>query len=356
MQVAAAWAWRLVALAACGGLAIWLLRYFSEVTVPLSIGVLGTALAIGAVDWLDRHGIPRVLAAMLVVIGMLAGFTVIVFLIGRQFSTQLDDLRANVVDGISQMQEWSHGAPLHLSDVQLQEAVDRVKNAIASSDSAIVSRVTAVGSQLTRFVTGFFIALFSMFFFLYEGKRIFSWVVALFPRVAQEKAYTSGLTAWTSLTAFVRATVIVAMVDAIGIGVGAWLLGVPLTVAIAVLVFLGGFVPIVGAFVSGIVAVLIALVSQGFWVAVIMLIVVVAVQQLESHVLQPFLMGRFVAVHPLAIIIAIASGFAVAGIVGALISVPLAACLNGVVRHLAAEAERPDDVESHSQEPQSQEP
>src|SRR5690625_1450869 len=134
-----------------------------------------------------------------------------------------------------------------------------------------------------------------------------------------------------------RATVLVALVDAVGIGFGAWLLGVPLEFAIAALVFLGGFVPIVGAFVSGLVAVMVALVSQGFWVAVLMLIVVIGVQQLESHVLQPFLMGRFVAVHPLAIIVAIAAGIVVAGVVGALISLQMVASLICLDGHVADE-------------------
>ena len=131
--------------------------------------------------------------------------------------------------------------------------------------------------------------------------------------------------AWATLTAYVRATVIVAAVDAIGIGLGAAILGVPLAVPIAVLVFLGAFVPIVGALVTGIVAVLVALVSKGFVVAVIMLAVVIAVQQLEAHVLQPFLLGRAVEVHPLAVILAIGAGVLIAGIVGALFAVPLVA-------------------------------
>lgn len=337
VEVAAAWAWRLLTIAALGAVGIWLLRYFSEVTVPLSVGLLGAALAIGPVNWLHRHHVPRLLASMVVVVFLFGAFFAVMFLIGQQLSTQFNDVRANVVDAITQVQDWSHGPPLNLSDQQLQEGVDRVKHAIASSDSAIVSGATQIGGQVTRFLAGFFIVLFSMIFFLYEGNRIFSWAVALFPKLAREKAYTSGITAWNSLTSFMRATVLVALVDAVGIGFGAWLLGVPLEFAIAALVFLGGFVPIVGAFVSGLVAVMVALVSQGFWVAVLMLIVVIGVQQLESHVLQPFLMGRFVAVHPLAIIVAIAAGIVVAGVVGALISVPLAASLNGVVRHLAAE-------------------
>lgn len=339
VEIATAWAWRLLIIAAAGGLGIWLLRYFSEITVPVAIAVLGTALTINVVDWLEDHGLPRLLATFVVVIFMLLAFFGMLALVGQQLSTQVSDLKANVVEGITQVQDWAKDGPLDLSDAQLQSWIDDAKASISSSDTSLLTRIGEVGTTLTHIVAGFFIALFSAFFFLYEGERIWSWVVALFPRAARERIHSSGQTAWRSLTAFVRATVIVALTDALGIAFAAWALGVPLTLAIGVLVFLGAFVPIVGALVSGMVAVLVALVAQGPWTALFMLLAVVAVQQFESHVLQPFLMGKIVAVHPLAIIIAIASGVVVAGVVGALIAVPLAACLNGVVRHLAVVAQ-----------------
>jgi len=270
---------------------------------------------------------------------MLVAFFGMLTLVGQQLATQVTDLRSNVVEGITKVQDWAKTGPLNLTDNQIQDWVDSAKESIASSDTSIVARVSEVGTTLTHVLAGFFIALFSSFFFLYDGARIWSWFVALFPRAARERVDSSGHTAWSSLTAFVRATVLVAFTDAVGIALGAWVLGVPLTFAIGVLVFLGAFIPIIGALLSGMVAVLVALVAQGPWTALFMLLVVVAIQQLESHVLQPFLMGRLVAVHPLAIIIAIAAGVTVAGVVGALIAVPLAACLNGVVRHLVSIAQ-----------------
>ncbi len=338
VEIAASWAWRLLLIAGAGGLLIWLLRYFSEITVPVAVAVLGTALTIGAVDWLVEHRIPRLLATLLVVLAMLAAFVGMLALVGQQLSTQVDDLKANVVEGISQVQDWARSGPLGLSDAQLASWIDEAKSTISAADSSVLARISSVGATITHLVAGFFIALFSAFFFLYEGDRIWSWIVALFPRAARERVHSSGKTAWRSLTAFVRATVIVALIDAFGIAFAAWALGVPLTLAIGVLVFMGAFVPIVGALVSGLVAVLVALVAQGPWTALFMLLAVIAVQQFESHVLQPFLMGTLVAVHPLAIIIAIAAGIVVAGVVGALIAVPLAACFNGVVRHLAEDA------------------
>jgi predicted PurR-regulated permease PerM len=155
---------------------------------------------------------------------------------------------------------------------------------------------------------------------------------------------SSGRVGWTSLTQFVRATVLVAGTDAIGVMIIAGILGVPLVFAIGVLVFIGAFVPMIGAFVSGTVAVLVALVAQGPITAVLMLAGVVVVQQIEAHVLQPFLMGRFVSVHPLGVIVAIALGVIVAGIPGALIAVPCAAVLNAVVQHLAEETDVGDSA------------
>ena len=338
VDIAAGWAWRLLLIAAAGAVGIWLLRYFSEITVPIAVAVLGTALTIGAVDWLVERRIPRLLATFIVVLTMLVAFFGLLALVGQQLSTQVDDLRANIVEGISQVQDWAR-TDLGLSDAQLQSWIDEAKSAISTTDSSVLTRITAVGATITHAIAGFFIALFSAFFFLYEGQRIWSWIVALFPEAARERVYSSGQTAWASLTAFVRATVVVAFIDAVGVAFAAWALGVPLTLAIGALVFLGAFVPIIGALISGLVAVLVALVAQGPWTALFMLLAVIAVQQLESHVLQPFLMGQAVAVHPLAIIIAIAAGVVVAGVVGALIAVPLAACLNGIVRHLATNAQ-----------------
>lgn len=348
VDIAAAWSWRVLLIAGAGGLIIWLLRYFSEITVPIVIAVLLTALTAGTVRALTERRVPRLVATFIVVLALLAILIGLLTLVGQQLATQIDDLKANVIEGISQVQDWARNGPLGVSDAQVQRWIDETKAAISSSDTSIVSRVAEVGLRVGHIVAGFFITLFATFFFLYEGDRIWSWIVVLFPSASRERINSSGHTAWHSLTAFVRATVVVALTDAAGVMFAAWVLGVPLTFALGVLVFLGAFVPIIGALVAGSVAVLVALVAQGPWVALFMLLSVVAVQQFESHVLQPFLMGKLVALHPLAIIVAIAAGVIVAGIVGALIAVPLAACLNGVVRHLSAAArefqEEPEDL------------
>jgi predicted PurR-regulated permease PerM len=240
-----------------------------------------------------------------------------------------------VVTGLEQIKEWLKTGPLQASESQIDSYLDSAQDAVTSSNAEIVTRLTEVGTAVTNLVAGLFLVLFGSYFFLADGGRIWSWVVRLFPRAARARADSSGRIAWTSLTAFVRATVLVAFVDAVGIMIGALVLDVPFVIAIGVLVFLTSFIPLIGATLSGTVAVLVALVDQGPVVAVIMLGVVVLVQQLEAHVLQPFLLGRLVSVHPLGVILALGAGVIVGGVAGALVAVPLVAAGNAVVLHLA---------------------
>jgi predicted PurR-regulated permease PerM len=252
--------------------------------------------------------------------------------VGSQFTKGLADLTTQVADGLSQIRDWVR-TTFKISDAQFNGYWDTIREKVSSSGN-LGDTATALGLTATHFVAGLFISLFALFFFLYEGPRIWAWVVRLFPRTARDRVDSSAVIAWDQLSAFVRATMIVAFVDAVGIGVGAAILGVPFAFAISILVFLLAFIPIVGALLSGFVAVVLALVSHGPGVALIMLAIVIGVQQLESHVLQPFLLGKAVSVHPLAVILAIAIGSITAGIVGALVAVPFAAVINAVGKHL----------------------
>lgn len=339
---AAAWSWRLMLIAAALWGVLWLLAVFSEVSVPIAIALLGTALVIGAVDRLQRWGVPRMVGALGAVVALVGFLVGAVGVVGQQLSTQFDDLRDSVVEGLGQIQDWAINGPLDLSDQQLSRTIDQLKEMIATSGDGWLDQATQVGTQVTHFVAGFFIVLFAMFFFLYEGDRIWRWAVSYFPKGMRDQIAISGRVAWTSLTAFVRATVLVALVDALGIMLVAFILDVPLAGAIGVLVFIGAFIPIIGALLSGMVAVLVALVAHGPITALLMLAGVVAVQQLESHVLQPFIMGRLVAIHPLAIILVIALGIVAGGIVGALLAVPAAAVFNSVVKQIRASADNDD--------------
>lgn len=352
LDLAAGWAWRLLLIGAAGYALLWLLGFFSVVTIPLAVALLITALGSPAVEGLHRFGVPRSLSALLLVIGGIALIAALLTFAGQQVATGATDLADSTVEGLGQIRDWLRDGPLHASDSQINEALASAQQMITerTQNGEVVTQVTQVGSALGHVVAGFFIALFAVYFFLADGHRIWSWLVRIAPRAARERVDSSGRVAWISLVQFVRATVIVALVDATGIAIGAAVLDVPFVLAIGVLVFLGAFVPMVGATAAGAVAVLVALVDQGPLTALLMLAVVIGVQQLEGNVLQPFLMGRWVALHPLGVIVAIAAGILVAGVVGALVAVPLAAAGNAVVLHLADHSVPPPEMEEAIEE------
>lgn len=344
LDLAAAWSWRLITISAATLGLLWLLRYFAVITLPLAVSLLIAALATPMVGWLRRIGLPRGPATGIVMLLGIGTVGLLLTFVGQQVAQGANDLADSVVAGLQQIREWLRTGPLNISDSQLDGYIKGVQGAVSDSTGTdgMVTRVTEVGTAVGHVVAGFFIVLFSTYFFLSDGERIWAWLVRIAPRAARERVDASGRVAWRSLTQFVRATVLVALADAIGIMIVASLLGVPFVVAIGVLVFLGAFVPMIGATVAGSVAILVALVDQGPWTALLMFGGVILVQQIEGHILQPFLMGRFVSLHPLGVIVAIGCGVLVAGVAGALIAVPLAAAGNAVAQHLASYASAGD--------------
>lgn len=326
LRAAAAWTWRIVAVAGGIYLLLLLLAQFKVLVVPVLVALLVVAL----IKPLEQVGVRRLglrpaLASILTILVVLLVIAGLVGLVGQQVATGFPGLQQQSTQGLDDLRDMLANSPLHITADQINNLVDQAQKSMSSNSGRLVTGALGVASTAADVASGLFIALFSTFFFLSTGDQIWGFVVRLFPRGARPRVEGAAVHAWATLTAYVRATVVVAAVDAIGIGVSAAILQVPLAVPIAVLVFLGAFVPIVGAFVTGVVAVLVALVSHGPVVALIMLGAVILVQQVEAHVLQPFLLGRAVEVHPLAVILAIGAGVLVAGIVGALFAVPLVA-------------------------------
>lgn len=344
-DLAAAYSWRFLVIIGATGVILYVLNYLALVVFPVVIALLIAALAAPLVSYLERLRIPRKVASLIVVVGGVATVALLLTFVGAQIANSVDQLSGQVVSGLDEVEQWLKDGPLHLSDSTINDGIQSAQDFISREGQDVFGRVTELGVAVGHVIAGFFIVLFATFFFLADGDLIWTWIVRMFPRVAREKADSSGRVAWHSLTQFVRATVLVAAVDAVGIMIFALILDVPLVGAIGVLVFLSSFVPLIGAFLSGTVAVLVALVAHGPIVALIMLAGVVLVQQIEAHVLQPFLMGRFVSVHPLGVILAIAVGVIVAGIGGALIAVPLAAALNAVAQHLASFTDVGEDAD-----------
>lgn len=342
LRIAAAWSWRLIVVGLLGWVLLRFIGIISIVVVPLSIALLLSALLAPAVGWLLRLRLrlPRSLATFLVMICGLAAVAGTLTLVITQFVDGLPQLTTNASAGVRQIQEWARTGPLHLSDAQVNEAIDSAQNWINSNTSALTATGFATAATLAEVLTGTLLVLFATFFFLRDGRKIWRFIVRLFPLNVRWSLSDAGEASWVTLGAYVRATVLVAFIDAVGIGLALVILQVPFPFPLAALVFLGAFIPIIGASVSGAVAVLVALVDQGWIIALILLGAVIFVQQLEGHVLQPLIMGRAVAIHPLVVIIGIASGVVLAGIIGALIAVPLIAVLNTGVRRLARR--RPD--------------
>ncbi|MEP6527867.1 MAG: AI-2E family transporter [Nocardioidaceae bacterium] len=342
VEVASAWSWRFLVIVLALAVILRTVMFFELLLVPVVIAVLICALVAPATDVLAT-GMPRGVAAMLSLLAVVAVVVGLLALVGQQLATGFDDLAAQVSDGIGQIQDWLRNGPLNISQSDLDDAVAKAQAWITSDNANLAGRLASVGATLGHVLAGLFIVLFTTYFLLYQGEQIWAWIVRLFPRAAREQVDGAGRAAWVSLTSFVRATVVVAFVNAVGITLVALILKVPLAVPIGVLVFLGSFVPVVGATVSGSVAVLAALVAHGPLVALSMLIGVIAVQQLEAHVLQPFLLGRAVRLHPLAVILVVAAGVVAAGIVGALVAVPVAAMLNTIVKYLTTAGSPADE-------------
>jgi putative heme transporter len=337
MRAAAAWGWRFLVLAAVVYVILIPISRALFVVYAVVAALLISALLSSTVGALRGLGFPRALATLIVFVGGITGLVVVAWFIGQQFRTSYDSLEDNVTDGIRQVRVWLNEGPLDLSDAQVENYVEQLVATLRNNQGGIASGALNVTAAAIEVVGGIFLALFLTFFFLYDGQRIWRWVVGLFPGAVAYDVWQAGRRAWTTLTGYVRGTVIVAFVDAVFIGLAVALVGVPLALPIAALVFLGAFVPLVGATVTGAVAVLVALVAQGLGPALIVLGAVILVQQLEGHILQPFVLGRAVRLHPVAVALAVTTGGILAGIGGAIVAVPLVAVVNAVAIYLARE-------------------
>ena len=336
LQVAAAWSWRVILVIILLAGIVWLMRYLSEVMIPVAVAILLTALMLPVAEALKkgRWGLPRAAATAITVLGAIAAIVAALIVIGGQIAGQGAELSSNVVNGFNKLSDWLNNGPLtnwlrngplHLSASWLDSStwMSKITDFLKASGSTIAAYAAELGAGVGHFLA------------------IFAFVLRLVPRASRALVDQAALKGWRSLSSYVRATILVALADSIGVLIVALILGVPAAPALAALVFIGAFVPIVGALVSGSVAVLVALVALGWVQALIMLGGVILVMQVEGHVLQPFLLGRAVKLHPLAVVLAIAVGVIAAGIVGALLAVPLLAFTKSFVLALTGGAEPP---------------
>ncbi|GAA0584048.1 AI-2E family transporter [Paractinoplanes ferrugineus] len=341
VRVAGAWSWRIILFVAAVYVLLRVVSLLRVVIIPVAVAVLLAALFQPVTAWLRARGMNKSFAAALVEVGSLVVVLGGLGLIVNTFVSEFGTLSTQVGDGLQEVQNWLSRGPLHVSQDQVSDLITQLRESITSSSNrgALTSGALTTATTVGELGAGFFLTLFTLFFFLRDGGDIWRFLCRLLPSGARVPTARAGHYSWHTLVAYVHATVFVAFVDAIGIGAGLFILRVPLALPLAALVFLGAFIPVVGATVTGAVAVLVALVTVGPVKALIVLGIVIAVQQLEGHVLQPLIMGRAVALHPLAVILAIASGVVLAGIVGGLVAVPILAVLNTAIRYLVSHPE-----------------
>ncbi|MFJ3963292.1 AI-2E family transporter [Streptomyces sp. NPDC090036] len=338
VRVAAEACWRFLVLAAALWVVMRVIGSVRLVVLAFAAALLITALLEPTVARLHRVGLSRGLSTAFtaifgfVVLGLVGWFVV------WQVLDNLDNLSERLQEGIDELKRWLLDSPFHVTEEQINDVAGSLSDAIGTSTSEITSTGLQGVTVLVEILTGMLLAMFSTLFLLYDGRRIWQWTLKLVPAAARPDVADAGPAAWRTLTAYVRGTLVVAFIDALFIGLGIYFLGVPLAVPIAVVIFLASFVPLVGAVASGALAVVVALVTQGVFTALMTLLVVLVVQQIEGHVLQPFILGRAVRVHPLAVVLAVATGGVVAGIGGAVVAVPLVAVANTVIGHLRANA------------------
>jgi predicted PurR-regulated permease PerM len=338
VRKAAAWSWRLLIILGALIAFFWVVMHLEVIVVPILLATMVTAMLLPLVDDLDRRGVPRgaavagVLLSSVVVVGGILTFVVSQFIQG---APALVDQVARSIAGARD--SLNTGVLAHFSNDQVKSATNTALEALKNNQAKLTSGALSTAGTITEIVTGALLMFFTLIFLLQGGRNIFAFVTKIFPLTVRDRVRDASRAGFHSLIGYVRATFLVAFVDALGIGAGLAIMGIPLALPLASLVFLGAFIPLVGAVLTGGLAVIVALIAKGWVYAVITLGLIIAVQQLEAHVLQPLVMGRAVSLHPLAVVLAIAAGGVSAGIVGALLAVPIVAVLNSAVRVLLAD-------------------
>lgn len=336
VRVAAEVGWRLLVLAGLIYVLMQVISVVSLVVIAFAVGLLVTALLQPTVARLRRWGFSQGLATATTFVGGFVAIGLIGWFVVWQIMENIDDLTDRIQQGIDDAQEWLIDGPFHVQEKQINNIGNEISDWLGENSSEVTSAGLEGVSYVLEFFSGAAIAAFVTIFLLYDGERIWRWCLNFVPADARDAVAGAGPKVWATLTGYVRGTVLVALIDAVFIGVGIFILDVPMAVPLAVLIFLFAFVPLVGALVSGALAVVVAFVTNGMITALLVLGVVLLVQQIEGHILQPFILGRMVRVHPLAVVLSVAIGTLVAGIPGAVVAVPLIAVLNTAVGYLKA--------------------
>src|SRR4051794_13065154 len=328
------WAWRILVI----GLVIYgvarLAARLELALIPLLIAILLTALLHPVKSRLRRAGLSRGWAALvtmvfaLVVLGGIGTFVV------NRASAGYPELVDEVGNLVTKTQHWLITGPLHLQKSSVNDFGDKFVTFLQDRRGTLANGALSATKTVAEILASFVLTLFLTIFLVYDGDRIWAWIVNFFPSRTHARMHEAGEEVWKTISGYITGTFAVATFHGIVMGVTLWIVGVPLVAPLAVLVFLGSFIPIIGVVVFGGLAVLVTLVSQGATAAIVVLIVLVVEHQIESHVLQPLVVGRYVRLHPMAIALTLAAGAIIAGIPGAIFGVPIVASINAATKIL----------------------
>jgi len=331
LRNASDWTWRLLLVA--GGIValVYALGFLRVVVLPVIVALLVTTLLLPPKRWMERRGVPAGAAAGLAMLGALLVLVAIGTAIGPSIGNQVSDLGDGVQEGIRKATRVLADEPFNLSREEINQRVDDALAQLRDNSGSITHGVTSGAILFGEFLTGLIVSALLTFFFLKDGARMWDWLVGLFAPRRKAEADELGSRVFAALAGYVRGIAMVGLVDALLIGLGLVIVGVPLVVPLMVLTFLAAFMPLIGAFLAGLAAVLIALVSEGVVAALVVLGIILLVQQVEGHLLYPVLMSRTVHLHPAVIVLALATGGVVAGIIGVFLAVPTAGAISTVL-------------------------
>jgi predicted PurR-regulated permease PerM len=332
-RTVAAASWRLVAIVAAAGAIVYALVLLRVVVLPIILAVLASTLLLPVVRWLKRHRVPDAAAAAGAMLGSFLLLALIVAAVAPSVADQFGELRPRAEDGLREATDVLAKPPFNVSESELRDTVDEGIAGLRENSGPLTKGVQSGAILLGELITGLIITVLLTFFFLKDGERMWGYVLGLIGRRGRSDADAIGGRVYTALSGYVRGIALVGLVDAVLIGFALLIIGVPLVVPLMVITFFAAFVPLIGAFVAGLVAVLIALVSGGLVDALLVLGAVVLVQQVEGHLLYPLLMGRTVNLHPAVILVALGAGGIVAGIVGVFLAVPVAGIVSVVLEY-----------------------
>ncbi len=324
-------------LAAVAWLTSWVLLRLPLVTFTLAVALLVAALMAPVSGALRRAGLPAAPSALLAVLSLVAVLGGIGFLFGFRVASAMQDLSRPLAAGVDRIRVWAIEGPLHLDPQQVSDIRNQIVNWIYEAAPS----PTAGARMAVSLLGALLLVAFLVFFFLKDGDTMWSWLLERVPERRHDQVDGAGRAAWDTLAHYVRGAVLVALVDAVGIGVGLLVLGVPLWLSLTLLTFVGAFIPVLGATVSGAVAVLVTLVTNDLTDAVVVLVIVLVVQQVEGNLLQPLIMGRALHLHPAVILVAVTSGGLLLGIPGALLAVPVLAVAYRVLEYVRLHPVRP---------------